>query len=126
MDIDDKIQKAYKLSKNYPELVRMLNEIGVQSYTVDAATSTIIYRLSNGEHIIHPGMTPVREISARFNEQLTIKAIRDNQQGKSDYPGFMNEIANAGVRFYEATLAGHNRRVTYIGSGGFYEEMIPA
>jgi hypothetical protein len=37
----------------------------------------------------------------------------------------MNEIAEAGVRFYEATLSGQRKRVTYIGSGGSYEEMIP-
>ena len=37
----------------------------------------------------------------------------------------MNEIAEAGVLFYEATLNGQNKRVTYIGIGGSYEEQIP-
>ena len=71
------------------------------------------------------GIEP-RSIEAQFNEGKTIVAIRDNQQGKSDYPTFINDIARAGVRFYEATLNGNNKRVTYIGGGGSYEELIRA
>jgi uncharacterized protein YbcV (DUF1398 family) len=66
-----------------------------------------------------------REISSSFNRQAVIQAIRDNQQGKTDYPSFLNDIAKAGVRFYEATLEGSRKRVTYIGTGGSYEELIP-
>ena len=36
----------------------------------------------------------------------------------------MDAIAKSGVRFYEATLQG-TKRVTYIGTGGYYEEEIP-
>ena len=36
----------------------------------------------------------------------------------------MDAIAKSGVRFYEATLIG-TKRVTYIGTGGYYEEEIP-
>jgi len=41
------------------------------------------------------------------------------------YPEFMERIARSGVYFYEATLNGENKRVTYIGKGGAYEEHIP-
>ena len=105
--------------------MKKLIEAGVQSYTVDIATSAILYRLCDGENILHTEMHPPREIMIPFNEQETIQAIRENQQGKSDYPGFMNAIAKAGVRFYEATLNGNNKRVTYVGTGGSYEETIP-
>jgi len=125
MENNDKIKECYKAASNYPDLAKRLNQIGVESYTVDTASGTILYRFNGGENILHPGTISARIIKENFNEQKTIQAIRNNQQGKTDYPGFMNEIAEAGVRFYEATLNGQNKRVTYIGIGGFYEEAIP-
>jgi uncharacterized protein YbcV (DUF1398 family) len=124
MHTQGKIKAAYETSKSYPELVKKLIGAGVESYTVDVATSAILYRLGEGENILHSEMHSPRDIVIPFNEQETVQAIRDNQQGKSDYPGFMKEIAKAGVRFYEATLNGNNKRVTYVGTGGSYEEKI--
>ncbi|MEI9811022.1 MAG: DUF1398 family protein [Bacteroidota bacterium] len=124
MELHERIQKAYKNVKSYPELVKKMLAVKIKSYTVDVATGTILYRFSKGRHVLHPG-TAERNIAAAFNNDQTIKAIRDNQQGKTDYPAFMEDIAVAGIRFYEATLEGDNKRVTYIGSGGFYEESIP-
>ncbi len=122
---NDKINDCYKAALNYPDLAKRLNQIGVESYTVDTASSTILYRFANGENILHEGNIVARTINENFDEEKTIQAVRNNQQGKTDYPGFMNEIAEAGVRFYEATLNGQNKRVAYIGIGGFYEEQIP-
>ena len=125
MELQPKIHAAYQTAKNYPDLVTQLIQLGILSYTVDVATSAILYRIKEGENILHREEHTPRTIEPWFDEQKTIKAIRDNQQGKSDYPTFMNDIANAGVRFYEATLNGPDKRVTYIGTGGFYEEKIP-
>ncbi|WNM18693.1 DUF1398 family protein [Flavobacterium capsici] len=125
MNNNDKIKESYKTATSYPDLAKKLSQIGVESYTVDTASGTILYRFKNGENILHEGNHNARTIAENFDSQKTIDAIRNNQQGKSDYPDFMNEIAAAGVRFYEATLSGDNKRVTYIGIGGFYEEAIP-
>ena len=125
MEHSEKIKACYKAATNYPDLAKRLHEIGVESYTVDTASGTILYRFSEGQTVLHPGTIAARTINENFNEQKTIEAIRNNQQGKTDYPTFMNEIAEAGARFYEATLNGTNKRVTYIGIGGFYEERIP-
>lgn len=125
MEENEKIRACYKAASNYPDLAKRLNEIGVESYTVDTASNTILYRFSDGKNILHHGNSTARNIKETFNEQKTVQAIRNNQQGKTDYPGFMNEIAEAGVLFYEATLIGSNKRVTYIGISGFYEELIP-
>jgi uncharacterized protein YbcV (DUF1398 family) len=119
------IEQCYAAASNYPDLAKKLNQIGVQSYTVDTASSIILYRFTEGETVLHPGNNTMRIIAEAFDTAKTIEAIRSNQQGKSDYPGFMQEIAAAGVRFYEATLQGERPRVTYIGTGGWYEELIP-
>lgn len=120
------IADCYAAAKNYPDLAKRLSQIGVLSYTVDTASTTILYRFGNGENALHEGHADLRLINENFDEQKTITAIRNNQQGKTDYEGFMNEIAAAGVRFYEATLNGPNKRVTYIGVKGLYEEPIAA
>lgn len=120
----ENIQDIYKTAKTYPELVEKLIALGIRSYTVDVATGTILYRLDDGEHVMHHG-DGHRTIAGGYSEQATIQAIRNNQQGKTDYPGFMQEIAGAGINFYEATLNGERKRVTYIGKGGHYEENIP-
>lgn len=125
MNRSDSIKASYQAAKNYPDLAKRLAETGVESYTVDTASATILYRFKDGENTLHPGNGVVRVIHEHFDEKKTIQAIRNNQQGETDYLGFMNEIAEAGVRFYEATLNGQRKRVTYIGSGGFYEELIP-
>ena len=125
MENNDKITVCYKAASNYPDLARRLRQIGVESYTVDTASGAILYRFNDGENILHQGTIAPRVIQDQFDEQKTIAAVVNNQQGKTDYPGFMNDIAAAGVRFYEATLNGQNKRVTYIGIGGFYEEAIP-
>ncbi|MDI1257092.1 MAG: DUF1398 family protein [Flavobacterium sp.] len=125
MKNNEKIAACYKAASNYPDLAKRLTEIGVASYTVDTASNAILYRFEEGVNILHQGNIGPRVIQDDFDEQKTITAVRNNQQGKTDFPGFMNEIAEAGVRFYEATLNGNNKRVTYIGIGGFYEETIP-
>src|SRR6186713_760285 len=106
----DEITACYKAATNYPDLAKRLHEIGVQSYTVDTASNTILYRFKDGENVLHQGNITARTIKEAFNEAKTIEAVRNNQKGKTDYPGFMNEIAEAGVRFYEATLTGSNKR----------------
>lgn len=125
MDKHQQIQEVYKGATSYPHLVQGLIGLGMESYTVDTATGIILYRFAGGNNLLHPSAIDPRSIAPVFNEQKTIQAIRDNQQKKTDYPGFMNDIAAAGVRFYEATLTGDNKRVTYIGTGGSYEEAIP-
>jgi uncharacterized protein YbcV (DUF1398 family) len=126
MENNEKIKACYKAATNYPDLAKRLSEAGVESYTVDTASNTILYRFAQGVNELQEGSnSTARTIADKFDAQKTVEAIRNNQQGKTDYPTFMNDIAAAGVRFYEATLNGLNKRVTYIGKGGSYEEAIP-
>lgn len=124
MNLEEQLAEAYKKSTKYPDLVLKLITLGVHSYTVDVATGICLYRFEGGRHILHQQQKPVRTVSEAFNYEQTVAAVKNTQQGKTSYPEFLDEIAGAGVRFYEATLTG-NLRVTYIGAGGFYEEEIP-
>ncbi|MVM28731.1 DUF1398 domain-containing protein [Spirosoma sp. HMF4905] len=125
MSIEELVKQAYATAKNYPDLAQKLVDAGVQSYTVEVSSSSILYRLAEGETLLHATVMEPRPITTTFDEAGTIQAIRDNQQGKTDYPQFMSEIAQAGVRFYDAILTGLNKRVIYVGIGGHYDEKIP-
>jgi uncharacterized protein YbcV (DUF1398 family) len=124
MRLLDKIKEAQKSTTSYPDLVKRFIVIGIQSYTVNVATEIILYRFDNGILEILQRENVPCVITEKFNVDLVVKAIRDNQAGKSDYPTFMKSIAAAGVYFYEATLTGDNKRVTYIGIGDSHEETI--
>ena len=124
MTFGEQIQEANKTATNYPDLVSKLISIGVQSYTVDVASGIVLYRFEGAVHELHQKNKIERIVRDEFSYDLTVKAVKDTQQGKTNYPEFLNDIAMAGVRFYEATLKG-NLRVTYIGAGGMYEESIP-
>lgn len=125
MNVSAKIQEAYSTANNYPDLAKKLAQAGVQSYTVDVSSSIILYQLAEGETELHSQSISPRVIVDAFDQELTIKAIRDNQQGKTDYSQFMEDMATAGVRFYCAMLTGASKRVVYVGIGGLYEENIP-
>ncbi len=124
MEILEKIHEAYRTSARYPDLVLKLIEIGIRSYTVDVATGITMYRFADGETALNSNDAEPHKISAAFDNDKTISGIKDNQQAKTDYAGFMDDMAAAGVRFYEATLDGDKKRVNYIGTGGNYEEAI--
>jgi len=122
--MEEQLADVYKTATNYPDLVFKLITIGVQSYTVEVGAGSMLYRFDGGEHVLHGQPVVVRQVAGQLNEALVIQALKANQQGKTTYPEFLNDIAQAGVLLYEATLTG-NLRVTYIGAGGFYEEVIP-
>jgi uncharacterized protein YbcV (DUF1398 family) len=124
MNLEEQLAEAYKTSANYPDLILKLITLAVHSYTVDVATGICLYRFEGGRHILHQQQRVARTVSEGFNYEQTVAAVKNTQRGKTSYPEFLDEIARAGVRFYEATLTG-NLRVTYIGAGGFYEEDIP-
>jgi hypothetical protein len=124
MILVEQINEAYQTATSYPNLVAKLISIGVQSYTGEVSTGIRLFRFNVGVHELHLQNNIARNVNDDFNFDLTVNAIKDNQQGKTTFPEFLNEIAKAGVRFYEATFTG-NLRVTYIGAGGFYEEAIP-
>jgi uncharacterized protein YbcV (DUF1398 family) len=119
------IDTAAQSSTSYVELVKKYMEIGIESYTVDVATDIVCYRLKDGHLLLrHPGHE-AKAIAPHFHKDKVVAAIEANIAGKSNYPTFMHDIAKAGVHFYEATLVGDNKRVTYVGILGSHEELIP-
>jgi uncharacterized protein YbcV (DUF1398 family) len=109
---------------DYPALAAALKRLGLHSYTVDVASHATLFRSMDGEIVQRPGQAP-QPVAAAFRPEALAAALGRVQRKETDYAGFMNEIAAAGVRRYEAVLAGPRPRCIYFGADACVEEPIP-
>jgi uncharacterized protein YbcV (DUF1398 family) len=100
----------------FPQVVKGLLEVGVESYLVDFAAKQKTHYLTDGTThtvamILDPG-----PIAADFNGAELVAAIRGAQADTVRYPEFVTRSTAAGVIGYWAFLTG--KRVIYFGRKG--------
>ena len=100
----------------FPQVVKGLLEVGVESYLVDFATKQKTHYLADGTThtvamILDPGT-----ISPEFDNAGLVAAIRSAQADTVRYPEFVKRSTAAGVIGYWAFLTG--KRVIYFGRKG--------
>lgn len=108
----------------FPEVVRRLLEVGVESYFCDLALGEETFYTTDGKTHVEKMTLPILAIAEQFNTSAVIAAIRDAQTDTIRYPEFVKRSAAAGVIGYWAFLAG--RKVIYFGrKGEFHVEEFP-
>jgi uncharacterized protein YbcV (DUF1398 family) len=100
----------------FPEVVRRLIEVGVESYFVDLATANETFYMSDGTTHIAAITLGLDRVAADFSSSGLVAAIRGAQADTIRYPEFMKRSAAAGVVAYWAFLTG--KRVIYFGRKG--------
>jgi uncharacterized protein YbcV (DUF1398 family) len=100
----------------FPQVVKGLLEVGVESYLVDFAAKQKTHYLADGTTctvamILDPG-----PIAAEFDGAELVAAIRGAQADTVRYPEFVRRSTAAGVIGYWAFLNG--KRVIYFGRKG--------
>ena len=100
----------------FPQVVKGLLEVGVESYFVDFATKQKTHYLADGTThtvamILDPGT-----ISPEFDNAGLVAAIRGAQADTVRYPEFVKRSTAAGVIGYWAFLTG--KKVIYFGRKG--------
>ena len=100
----------------FPQVVKGLLEVGVESYLVDFAARRKNHYLADGstesvDMILEPG-----PIAAEFDDAALVAAIRGAQADTVRYPEFVKRATSAGVIGYWAFLTG--KRVIYFGRKG--------
>ncbi len=100
----------------FPDVVKGLLQVGVESYLVDFAARQKTHYLTDGtthtvSMILEPG-----PIAAEFNDAELVAGIRGAQADTVRYPEFVKRSTAAGVIGYWAFLAG--KRVIYFGRKG--------
>jgi uncharacterized protein YbcV (DUF1398 family) len=100
----------------FPEIVKGLLEVGVESYLVDFAAKQKTHYLSDGTTHGVPMILDPGPIAAEFSSADLVGAIRGAQADTVRYPEFVKRCTTAGVIGYWAFLTG--KRVIYFGRKG--------
>jgi uncharacterized protein YbcV (DUF1398 family) len=108
----------------FPEVVRRLLEVGVESYFCDLVTGAETFYLPDGKWYQEKMILPLSPVAEEFSSSDVIAAIRGAQSDTIRYPEFIKHAAAAGVSAYWAFLTG--RKVIYFGrKGQFHVEDFP-
>jgi uncharacterized protein YbcV (DUF1398 family) len=100
----------------FPEVVRRLSEVGVESYLCDLATGAETFYMSDGTTHMEKMILPLSPIAEQFSASGIVAAIRGAQSDTIRYPEFMKRSAAAGIIAYWAFLTG--KKVIYFGRKG--------
>lgn len=100
----------------FPEVVRRLLEIGVESYFCDLAAGTETFYMRDGQTHMEKMILPMAPVAEEFSQSWLLTAIRGAQADAIRYPEFAKRSAAAGVIAYWAFLTG--RKVIYFGRKG--------
>ena len=100
----------------FPEVVRRLSEVGVESYFCDLATGTETFYMSDGTTHLEKMTLPLSPIAEQFSKSGIVAAIHGAQSDTIRYPEFMKRSAAAGIIGYWAFLTG--KKVIYFGRKG--------
>ncbi len=110
--------------RTFPQVIKALLEVGVESYLVDLARGTATYYLITGETHIEQLTHHANPIAEDFSGPSLIAAIRGAQADTIRYPEFLKQSTAAGTIAYWAFLTG--KKVIYFGrKGDFHIEEFP-
>lgn len=108
----------------FPEVVRQLLEVGVESYFMDIARGEETFYLTGGQTHRHSMTLPSVSVLPEFSSAGITSAIRAAQADAIRYPEFLKRAAEAGVVGYWAFLTG--KKVIYLGrDANFHVEEFP-
>ncbi len=100
----------------FPQVVKGLLEVGVESYLVDFAAKQKTYYMADGTTHRVPMILEPGPVFAEFNGADLVAAIHGAQADRVRYPEFVQRSTAAGVAGYWAFLTGE--RVIYFGRKG--------
>jgi uncharacterized protein YbcV (DUF1398 family) len=108
----------------FPNVVKALIEVGVESYFIDLARGSATYYMPNGETHSECLSPLPGNIAQDFSLSDLRTAIRMAQTDQIRYPEFLRRSIAAGTVAYWAYLTG--KRVIYFGrKGEFHLEEFP-
>jgi len=109
----------------FPDVVRRLLEVGVESYFCDLANGTEDFYQTDGKTHTEKMVLPLMPVAREFSSSDLVAAIRGAQTDTIRYPEFMKRSAAAAVIAYWAFLTG--KKVIYFGrKGEMHVEEFPS
>ncbi|HWU43154.1 MAG TPA: DUF1398 family protein [Bdellovibrio sp.] len=128
----EKLQKAMRHAMEirpkvggFPYLAEALRMAGVLKNIWTLPSCQSIYLMKEG-NVVSQSSSIVAGFAEipRFDKEALIRALRDDQEGRSIFPEFLNRAWQAGVIRYEVDF--EKRNVAYYGANGeIYVEDYP-
>lgn len=108
----------------FPEVLRRLQEVGIERYHVDLTRDETTYYHTNGESQVVATPPCPTSIAGPFSADEIQAAVQASQRGDILYPEFVQRIRAAGCVAYFTQITG--QRVQYMGrSGDMHVEYVP-
>ena len=103
---------------SFPEILALMNDVGLESYLVDYRQATATYYAASGEALPVPMHTVKSSIAPQFDAKRIRDAIGEAQTKAPGYTylGFSEKVAAAGCAGYIVSIPG--RRAVYFGRTG--------
>jgi len=109
----------------FPEVVRRLSEIGVESYRVDFVSGSERFYFADGRTQTEAMTLSLDPVAEEFSSTGIVAAIRGAQNDTVRYPEFVKRAAAAGIIAYWVFITG--RRAIYLSrKGELHIEEFPS
>lgn len=110
---------------NFPQILGLLSEAGIERYHADYSRSEITYYFPDGASHVVSTPHPKSETAKEFSAQHVADAVRASQQGEHTYLDFIRKTMGAGCIGYFVHVTGGS--VIYFGRHGeTHTERFPA
>ena len=108
----------------FPDVVRKLDEVGVERYHADLSRVEKTYYLLGGETLVESMGSLALPIGGSFEATFIESALRQIQRGEIDYVTFLRKIVSSGCVGYWVHITG--RCALYLGRRGeVFREAFP-
>ncbi|OAI50246.1 hypothetical protein AYO37_01280, partial [Opitutia bacterium SCGC AG-212-L18] len=108
---------SFEVKGSFPEAVKKLGEVGVESYYVDLVRLEKTCYCEDGE--TYRDSLPLKDakgVNSAFLEESVRSAIKGSQRMEIDYASFLHKIMEAGAMGYMVFIKG--RQAQYFGRKG--------
>ena len=114
--LKDIVSGSLNKTLSFPQIVKLLQEDGIESYRVDIVLSETRYYHKSGETFVAKFPHPFEKPALEFSAEKVKEAITKSQAGRITYRQFMHDIVQAGCVYYIVYIDGKN--VAYMGRKG--------
>jgi uncharacterized protein YbcV (DUF1398 family) len=125
----DQIKDAHsrvKSGADFPQYIRDLKELGVTRYVAFVEDGHVDFYGNHQQVLQAPGKYDALVVSDMLNAEEFKKELLAHQQGKTDYPTFIQMCATTGISSWEVDIL--NLTCTYFDQANneVLQEQIPA
>lgn len=94
-----------KSGADFPQYIQDLIQLDVLHYSTFVDDGHTIYFGKDNHHVQSPAKYPALKIAGHSNKEKFAQDLKNHQQGKTDYPTFCSDAADAGVEKWTVDIA---------------------